>query len=51
MPKFGGIGNDEDDPSERRITKVTAVGTPKLLPSGDGVQQANEMTAKVELDN
>jgi hypothetical protein len=49
-PKFGGIGND-DDPSEiSRITKVTAVGTPKSLPTDAGVQQANEMTAEVTVD-
>ena len=51
VPKFGGIGNDEDEPSEAsHITKVTAVGTPKLLPKAAGVQQANEMTAEVTVD-
>jgi hypothetical protein len=49
-PKFGGIGNDDDPPEISRVTKVTAVGTPKSLPTSAGVRQANEMTAEVTVD-
>jgi hypothetical protein len=51
-PKFGGLANDDEDdaPEISRITKVTTVGTPKALPEGAGVQQANEMTAEATVD-
>ncbi len=43
-------GEDEDASELSRITKATAVGTPKALPKEEGVRQANEMTAEVTLD-
>ncbi len=52
-PKFGGFGNDDDDddpPEASHITKVTTVGTPKVLPKEAGVEQANEMTAEATVD-
>jgi hypothetical protein len=51
-PKFGGVGNDddEDSPEISRVTNATTVGTPKSLPKEAGVEQASEMTAEVTVD-